>query len=127
LDPAPGLSPQDKKSVLGFYPRLRESTHKKLVPFQSHRLDLSPGEQENFLINPNRTRSYNISTFGTADTVMVLFERIGTQWRYYTADDDSGYGSNARLRVRLYAGRKYALRLRLYYQHRAGDFGLMMW
>ena len=58
---------------------------------------------------------------------MVLFEKIDGEWRYFTADDDSGSNLNARIRARLYPSRKYALRVRLYYQHRRGDFGVMMW
>ena len=127
LDPAPGLSALDKTTVKSFYPAMLQENQKLLESFRSYRLELSPGEQENFVIQPDATRSYTIASFGMSDTVMVLFEKIGEEWRYFTADDDSGYQRNARLNVRLYAGRKYALRIRLFYQQRRGNFAVMMW
>lgn len=43
------------------------------------------------------------------------------------SDDDSGWNQNASLNLRLYAGRKYVLRIRLYYQWANGDIAAMMW
>ncbi len=127
LTPAPGLSTRDKEWVRRFYPPLGLQDYQKLKPFQSVQLHLEPTQQANFTIRPEATREYALSTFGVSDTVLVLFEDVGGELRYRTADDDSGEDYNANIKVRLYAGRKYVLRVRLYYQHRKGDLGVMMW
>jgi hypothetical protein len=127
LSPAPGLSARDKKWVKTFYPRLTGPDHRPLRPFEAARLQLEPAEQANFTIKPDATRNYSIATFGRSDTVMVLFENADGDLRYVTADDDSGLDYNANIRVKLFAGRNYVLRIRLYYRHRAGDLAAMMW
>jgi hypothetical protein len=83
--------------------------------------------QLKFYIRPTGTRKYEIATFGVADTVMVLFEEVDGAPRYLSGDDDSGEALNSRIQYRLLAGRTYILRIRLYWQHRKGDFGVMMW
>ena len=79
------------------------------------------------MVRPSATRNYRFSTFGRSDTVMVLFEDVNGMPRFSMADDDSGLDYNASFTARLFAGRTYYLRIRLYYQHRHGDFGVMMW
>ncbi len=127
LRPAPGLSPVDKREVKSFYPPLGTSAHRVLEAFQFERLTLEPKEQANFVIRPETTRSYRFSTFGRSDTVMVLFEEVDGVRRFSMADDDSGTDRNASFTARMYPGRTYYLRLRLYFQHRRGEFGVMMW
>lgn len=127
LTPKAGLSTRDKKWVKEFYPPLTQSDYQKLNPFQSVRLGLEPAEQVNFHVQNDATREYTISTFGQSDTVLVLFEQVDGEFRFHTGDDDSGQDYNANIKVKLYAGRTYIVRLRLYYQYRAGDVGVMMW
>ena len=78
-------------------------------------LDIGEGEQKNLVIKPDVTRKYSIFTVGTSDTVMVLFEEDNGELKYLTADDDSGEDYNANIRVKLFKGRKYVLRIRLYW------------
>ena len=127
LIPKPGLSAGDKSWVKNFYPKLSANDYEKLEPFQSVQIMIEPGEQVNFYVKPTRTRSYEFQTFGKTDSVMVLFEEINGKPRYYTADDDSGNNFNANFKERLIAGRTYILRVRLYWQHRSGDLGVMVW
>lgn len=127
LIPKAGLSEGDKTWVKNFYPKLSSNDYEELEPFQSVQIMIEPGEQVNFYIKPTRTRSYEFQTFGKTDTVMVLFEEIDDKPRYYTADDDSGFDFNASFKARLITGRTYILRVRLYWQHREGDLGVMMW
>ncbi len=127
LNPAAGLSARDKKWIKTFYPPLGAAQYTKLRPFESAHLSLEPAEQANFIIEPEADRQYQIQTFGESDTVMVLFEDTGNNPTYVAGDDDSGVDRNAQLNVRLSAGRRYILRLRLYYAHTHGDFGVMMW
>lgn len=127
LLPAAGLSALDKQWTKHFYPTLAEKDYRELKPFRSVKASLEPAEQLNFYVRPGETRWYNFETFGKADTVMVLFEEIDGEPMYRAGDDDSGEEFNASFEERLFAGRTYVLRVRLYWQHRKGDFGVMMW
>ena len=51
----------------------------------------------------------------------------GSVARFSLGDDDSGSDRNASFTARLFQGRTYYLRIRLYFQHRRGEFGVMMW
>ena len=67
------------------------------------------------MLDPTATRDYTIQTFGASDTVMVLFEGADGELRYQAGDDDSGEDRNATLQVKLFQGREYVLRVRLYF------------
>ncbi len=127
LQPAGGLSERDKAWVQKFYPPLKRNDYKALKPFQSVPLALKAGEQANFIIEPAATRRYEMRTFGEADTVMVLFEDDDGKMRYITGDDDSGEDTNAYIKVKLFSGRRYILRLRLYYVGQSGETAVMLW
>jgi hypothetical protein len=127
LNPAGGLSGRDRDWLKTFYPPLAGSEQVELVPLKSVQLSLKNGEQRNFRVNPTATRYYEMRTFGSSDTVMVLFEEVHGELRYRAGDDDSGEDRNAYIRARLYKGRKYVLRLRLYYAMAAGDTAVMLW
>jgi Astacin (Peptidase family M12A) len=127
LRPAGGLSPRDLEQVRIFYPPLDEATYPELQPLQSQALSLGPAEQRNFVIRPPATRDYTIQTFGGADTVMVLFEDQNGDLKYVDGDDDGGTDRNARISVRLYQGRRYVLRIRLYLNYATDETAVMMW
>ncbi|MFD3940794.1 M12 family metallopeptidase [Streptomyces sp. NPDC058611] len=120
------LSQQDKKYVKRWYPPLDDKPT-ELHPFQSVELALATGEQSDFAIVPAESRMYEIGTLGDSDVVMVLFEEVDGELRYFTAEDDSGADSNARLKVRLFEGRRYVLRTRLYSAWGPGKAALMLW
>lgn len=126
LDPAGGLSAADKKWVKTWYPALKATTP-TLTPFVSVRLSLKPGQQVDYAIEPDATRSYVLSTFGTADTVMVLFEEVNGELRYVAGDDDSGTDRNAQITAKMFRGRKYVVRLRLYWAGKSGSTAIMYW
>ena len=125
LIPAPGLSPIDIDRAVAFYPMINREP--RLRPYESQRVSILPGEQLNFAIEPERSRLYSMQTFGGMDTVMVLFEEVDGQPFYMDGDDDSGSNFNAKVTVRLRRGRRYVLRLRLYYAMQQGEGVLMMW
>ncbi len=127
ITPALGLSEADISQVRLFYPPLDEDQYPELVPFRSHSLQLDPAEQENLVIKPTATRTYTIQTFGRSDTVMVLFEDQNGDLKFVAGDDDSGTNLNSRIRVRLYQGRRYILRIRLYLNYATGETAVMMW
>lgn len=126
LTPQPGLSTLDQEQALFFYPPPQPSTP-TLNVFESTVLSLAPGEQANFRFAPSTTREYTIQTFGFTDSVIVLFENDNGVPVYVAGDDDSGWNRNARLEVRLYAGREYVLRVRMYYQWASGKMAVMIW
>ena len=68
---------------------------------------------------------YNIATKGGSDTVLVLFEKIDDEPRYLAGDDDSGEDRNANISYKLFKGRTYYVRLRLYYPGQSGVTSLM--
>ena len=125
LIPAPGLSKIDKDRVKKFYPPIKRIP--ELKPYRSQRLKIGAGDQVNYLIEPERSRKYTIQTFGQMDSVMVLFEEINGTPRYLEGDDDSGTSLNAKVRQRLFKGRRYIVRVRLYHAQQAGEGVLMMW
>ena len=126
LIPAGGLSSVDIKQAVRFYPHSAASVP-ALLPYQSHRIHTAPGGQLDFIINPQVSRTYTMQTFGHLDAVMVLFEEINGEPRFYAGDDDSGTDLNACIIARLFSGRDYLLRLRLYCAQAPGEAALMMW
>lgn len=127
LIPDPGLSQTDIDTAKQFYPAPETPRVPELRPYEAHRIRLEPGQQLDFEIRPQISRNYTLQTFGRMDTVMVLFEEIDGEPRYMNGDDDSGWNQNARITDRLVEGRRYFLRLRLYYAQASGEGALMMY
>ena len=67
------------------------------------------------------------SSSGGSDTVMVLVERDAGQLRHQAGGDDSGEDRNATLQLKLFQGREYVLRIRLYFSQGSGETAVMMW
>ena len=126
LTPPGGLSDDDKEWAVRFYPALT-TAERFLTAFCSVPLSLKPGEQANFTVVPEETREYQLSTFGLADTVLVLFEEVDGELRHLAADDDSGQDRNASCKVKLFKDRRYVARLRLYWAGLSGHTSIMYW
>jgi hypothetical protein len=127
LRPGGGLSARDPSWVRAFYPGEQAQELPELLPFQSRELAILPGQQRDFVLRPTATRQYTLQTFGASDTVMVLFERADGQLRYQAGDDDSGEDRNATLQLKLFQGREYVVRVRLYFSQGSGETAVMMW
>jgi hypothetical protein len=127
IDPPGTISSLDKQYVLSWYPTMDDRQSPTLSVSESRALDLNPGAQVDFTISPPGTRVYSIGTFGSADTVVVLFEEVHGSMRYVAGDDDSGTDRNALIRAKLFKGRTYVLRVRLYYGWRSGRTAVMYW
>ncbi len=127
LQPAGGISPRDVTWVRTFYPPLSEADYLELKSFESIPMTVDAGQQMNFRIQPTQTRNYEIRTFGTSDTVVVLFEHNNGELAYLAGDDDSGEERNAYMKIKLMKDRKYVLRVRLYYADRPGETAVMCW
>jgi hypothetical protein len=127
IRPELGLSESDIEQVRKFYPPFSDKHHRRLEPFQPQTLDLQPGEQANFTIEAESTAEFTLQTFGRSDVVMVLFEEVDGELRYVDGDDDSGFGTNARIVARLRQGRRYVLRIRMYLNYASGKTVVMLW
>jgi hypothetical protein len=127
LQPAGGLSARDREWIRTFYPPLTAAAEPELPLLTTKRFDVAAGGQINVLLKPTTTRYYKIQTFGESDVVAVLFERSGGEELHVAADDDSGEDRNALIRHRLFKGRTYALRIRLYHAQDIGETAVMWW
>jgi hypothetical protein len=127
IDPPGTLSDVDKEYVLKWYPPVGPVAPPVLAPFQSQPVNLSPGGQADFTLEPPATRDYKIGTFGDSDVVMVVFEEVDGELRQLTADDDSGEDRNALIETKLFHGRRYVVRVRLYYAWNSGGTAVMYW
>jgi hypothetical protein len=124
LYPPGTLSKADKDWVRKWYPPVKARPN-VLKAFESVSLDLETGEQADFLLQPNESRKFTMTTKGASDTLLVLFEEVSGKPRYLTADDDSGEDRNATIVHKLFKGRTYHLRLRLYYPGQSGTTSIM--
>jgi hypothetical protein len=125
LTPPAKLSQADKEWALKWYPGLQPALT-TLQPFQSIAVDLAAGQQVDYAIKPTESRKYKIETKGATDTLLVLFEEINGEPRYLAGDDDSGEDRNATITYKLFKGRSYIIRLRLYYPGASGKTSLMI-
>lgn len=125
LVPAGGLSDADETWMRTWYPPVGDDLP-VLRPFRSVPVHVAPGEQAQFLLEPDATRTHVIRTLGEADTVMVLFEQVDGEWRHLASVDDSGQDLNAVLHEKLFQGRRYKVHVRLYWAADSGDFAVIM-
>jgi hypothetical protein len=124
LIPPGTLSAADKQWAVKWYPPLQASPT-TLEPFQPAVLDLVAGQQVDYTIRPAASRKYTIETRGASDTLLVLFEDVNGTPRFLAGDDDSGEDRNARISYKLFQGRSYIARLRLYHPGQSGKTSLM--
>jgi hypothetical protein len=127
LTPAGTLSEHDTEYMRRWYPAIDDAGPRTIKPFESLPVSLQPGEQVDVTLEPPGTRDYQIGTFGSSDVVLVLFEEVGDELRFVAGDDDSGEDRNALLQAKLFQGRRYVARLRMYYAAQSGQTALMYW
>lgn len=126
LKPAGGLSALDQAWMRDSYPRLPAQLPLLEVAI-SQKLSLAKGETRVFAFNPDRTRTYKIGTFGTSDTVLVLFEVTPVGNVQIAGDDDGGQDRNALVSMRLSAGRSYQVGVRLFHADLPDETSVMVW
>jgi hypothetical protein len=124
LTPPQTLSPTDKQWAVRWYPPLQASPT-TLEPFQTAAVDLTAGQQIDLALKPTASRKYTIETKGASDALLVLFEDIDGVPRYLSGDDDSGEERSASITYKLFQGRNYIVRLRLFYPGPTGKTSLM--
>jgi len=127
LEPPGKLSTADKEWVQKWYPGEGAAPPvNELKAFHSVAADLKAGEQRDFVFKPTQSRSYTIATQGASDTLLALFEQVDAEPRFVVGDDDSGEDRNAQIRHKLFKGRSYVVRLRLYYPGATGTTSVMV-
>jgi len=57
----------------------------------------------------------------------AVLEEVDGELRYVAGDDDSGEDRNSLLQAKLFQGRRYVLRIRLYYAWASGQTAAMYW
>jgi hypothetical protein len=124
LTPPGTLSSADKAWAVKWYPPLKAALP-TLQPLKMVTANLAPGQQMDYAIKPSASRKYKIETKGASDTLLALFEVINGEPRFLAGDDDSGEDRNASISYRLFKGRNYITRLRLYHPGQTGKTSLM--
>ena len=105
----PTWAARDVAWARAFYPGGEGQELPELLPFQPRELAILPGQQRDFVIRHG------------------LFERVDGELRYQAGDDDSGEDRNATLQHKLFQGREYVVRIRLYFSQGSGETAVMMW
>ncbi|MEQ8833661.1 MAG: M12 family metallopeptidase [Miltoncostaeaceae bacterium] len=126
VSPPGTLSAADTTWARTWYPPT-EGDPPALAPLTAAPLQLAPFEQADFLLVPPATRGYTIQTLGHADTVLTLFEEVAGEPRFVAGDDDGGHDRNAQIEAKLFAGRRYIVRSRLYYASASGGTTVIYW
>lgn len=125
LVPPGKLSKPDKDWVTKWYPTLTAQPP-ALEAFKAVSATLAAGQQIDYLFKPTESRKFTISTKGASDTLLGLFEDVNGVPRHLAADDDSGEDRNASIAYKLFVGRRYFVRLRLYHPGQTGITSLMV-
>lgn len=124
IPPNYGLSPDDVVWVKRFYPP--SSAPSPIAAMQMVRLDAGPGDQADFVFEPQATRNYAIQLLGESDCKVILFEERDGGPRHLAGQDDSGSDSNARIEIKLVKGRRYLIRVRVHYINSPDGAGLVI-
>ena len=81
---------------------------------------LQQGDEDYFLIVPDRDGRLTMETTGRTDTYMELFDADNVLLEH---NDDGGSNTNARLRYNVRAGSRYVVKIRGYSQYTTGSYG----
>jgi hypothetical protein len=125
------LSPLDNSWASTWYPAAGRTRAVRSEPAlrvnEAVTIDLAAGQQVDYVLRVDETRTYTVGTFGAADTVLALFEDVDGEPRFVADDDDSGTDRTATITHRLRPGRTYHVRMRMIYKGTRGTVTLMCW
>ncbi len=121
LDPLPGLSPNDVVWARKMYPSLIPGDD-DLQLDEPQMVTLEPGGQSSFSFVPPVNGFYKIGTSGDNDTVLVIFDEDG---EFVAGDDDSGEDVNAQIDISLTKGKRYTIRVRMFWSDSGGVVTLL--
>lgn len=127
LQPAGGLSMDDVKFAVTFYPATNPNKDIVITEGVASDIPVKSSEQQNYIFKPTVTKYYTLQTNGKLDTVMVLSEKLaGNQLQYLSGDDNSGTDNNALIRIKLFRGKTYVIKLKVYYKPLKGKTSLLV-
>lgn len=122
------LSPQDIAWALKFYPGTPHMAPIALIPSQSINIAAQKEEQQDFCFTPTETRYYDLGTFGKTDNVMVLFEKgPNDELTYISGDDNASLDRGSNIRTKMFRGKEYVVKLRMYYRPDNEKASIMIW
>ena len=128
LFPPGTLSPMDIEWTLKFYPPVSQLAASTIMISQSTTIAAQNEEQQDFYFTPTETRYYNLQTFGKMDNVMVLFEQgVNKELTYLTADDNGSLDRGSSIRIKLFRGKVYVIKMRVYYRTESEQASIMIW
>lgn len=127
LEPAGGLSAQDIKFALIFYPTQNVQKDIRVIAMTSYTIDAENCEQQNYIFKPEQTKKYSIQTMGHLDTVVILNEKLrGDKLKFLAGDDNSGTDNNAFISTTLAKGKTYIIKVKVYYKKPNENAALMI-
>ncbi len=127
IEPAGGLSVQDIKYALTFYPAANPNKDILVTEGVTYDIPVKSSEQQNYIFKPAISKYYKIQTLGKLDTVMVLSEQMaGKKLQYLSGDDNSGTDNNAMIRIKLFRGKTYTIKLKVYFKSAKGKTSLLV-
>jgi len=85
---------------------------------------LQNGDEDFFLLVPESDERLTMETTGSTDTFMEFYNEETRQ--KLAEDDDSGSGTNARIRYSVQAGKRYIVKVRGY-DGETGEYGFRAW
>ena len=125
LIPKGGLSDRDIELVRKWYGDA--PPEEEMFLGMSVKLGITAGKQKNYVFKPAMTRTYNLQTFGQADTIIDVSQESNGDWEKMAEADDSGLDKNAALQTILVKGQHYRVRVRLLYSDSPDDVLFMVW
>lgn len=128
LFPPGTLSPLDIAWALKFYPPVAQHATSTLIPSQSMTIAAQKEEQQDFYFTPTETRYYNLQTFGKTDNIMALFEQDpNKELTFLSGDDNASLDRGSNIRIKLFRGKEYVIKLRMYYRTENEKAAIMIW
>ena len=117
----------DVKFAVTFYPATNPNKDIVITEGVASDIPVKSSEQQNYIFKPTVTKYYTLQTNGKLDTVMVLSEKLaGNQLQYLSGDDNSGTDNNALIRIKLFRGKTYVIKLKVYYKPLKGKTSLLV-
>lgn len=120
------LSPTDIKWAKDTYPGKKEEVLRDVKSYQPAFVTAPAGEQDTFVFKPEYSSKYQIMTHGNMDSVMVIFQEVGSSVEYLSGDDNSGTPNGSTIEIRLLKGVTYRIAVRVMFRQRTDNTVLLI-
>lgn len=127
LNPAGGFSKLDVQYAVSLYPQKNPVKDILVSEMNSYPIDAANSEQQNFIFRPVTTKKYTVQTVGELDTVLVVSEQLsGKETAFVASDDNGGTNKNALVSVKLFKGKTYLIKVKVYFKKSGAKTALMI-